>query len=93
MKMTKIQMYLAMFLTMLPTLVTASPIPSLTRDNNVAKVKRNDLKVVVSKLLITGNTNNRDLKIAVYGKRLTSRNFFVIKSKSWTVKCSSHTIY
>ena len=26
-----------MFLTMLPTLVTASPIPSLTRDNNVAK--------------------------------------------------------
>ena len=25
---------------------------------------------------------NRDLKIAVYGKRLTSRNSFVIKSKS-----------
>ena len=35
----------------------------------------------------------RDLKIAVYGKRLTSRNSFVIKSKLWTVKCSSHTIY
>ena len=76
-------MYLAMFLTMLPTLVTALPKPSLTRDNyNVAKVKRNDLKVVVSNLLITGNTNNRDFKIAVYGKRLTSRNSFLIKSKS-----------
>ena len=37
--------------------------------------------------------SNRDLKIAVYGKRLTSRNFFVIKSKSWTVKCLSYTIY
>ena len=36
---------------------------------------------------------NRDLKISVYGKRLTSRNSFVIKSKSWTVKCSGHTIY
>ena len=35
----------------------------------------------------------RDLKIAVYGKRLTSRNCFVIKSKSWTVKCLSYTIY
>ena len=39
------------------------------------------------------NTYIRDLKIAVYGKRLTSRNSFIIKSKSWTVKCSSHTIY
>ena len=33
---------------MLPTLVTALPVPSLTRDSNVAKVKKNDLKVVVS---------------------------------------------
>ena len=37
--------------------------------------------------------DNRDLKIAVYGKRLTSRNSFVIKSKSSTVKYSSNTIY
>ena len=35
----------------------------------------------------------RDLKIAVYGKRITSRNCFVIKSKSRTVKCLSYTIY
>ena len=35
----------------------------------------------------------RDLKIAVNGKRLASRNSFVIKSKSWTVKYSSNTIY
>ena len=28
-----------------------------------------------------GNIVNRDLKIAVYGKRLTSRNSFVIQSK------------
>ena len=38
-------------------------------------------------------SGNRDLKIAVYGKRLTSRNSFVIKSKSLIVKSSSHTIY
>ena len=37
--------------------------------------------------------NNRDLKTAVYGKQLTSRNSFVIKSKSSTVKYSSNTIY
>ncbi|XP_028417679.1 collagenase 3-like [Dendronephthya gigantea] len=42
--MTRIQMYLAIFLTMLP-LVTASPIHSLTRDN-VAKHNKNHLKVV-----------------------------------------------
>ncbi|CAB4027084.1 Hypothetical predicted protein [Paramuricea clavata] len=42
-------MYLAIFLTMLPTLVTASPIPSLTRDNVVARDKpsmNDDLKVM-----------------------------------------------
>ena len=33
------------------------------------------------------------IKIDVYGKRLTSRISFEIKSKSRTVKCSSHTIY
>ena len=37
--------------------------------------------------------DTRDLKIAVYGKRLTSRNSFVIKSKSRTVKYLSNTIY
>ena len=31
--------------------------------------------------------------IVVYGKRLISRTSFVIKSKSWTMKCSSYTIY
>ena len=36
---------------------------------------------------------NKDLKIAVYGKRLTSKTASVIKSKSWTVKCSIRTIY
>ena len=59
-------MYLAMFLTMLPTLVTASPIPSLTRDNNVAKVKPNDLKVVVSHLLIRGNANRSQLPLVLF---------------------------
>jgi hypothetical protein len=54
-KMTKIQMYLAIVLTMLPTLVTASPIPSLTRDN-VAKPNKNDLKVVVSRILLKNIT-------------------------------------
>ena len=34
-----------------------------------------------------------DLKMVVYGKRLTSRIFFDIKSKSRTVKRSSYTIY
>ena len=34
-----------------------------------------------------------DLKIAVYGKRLTARDSFVTESKSWTVKYSSNTIY
>ena len=29
-----------------------------------------------------GKSENRDLKIAVYGKRLTSRNSYVINSKS-----------
>ena len=36
---------------------------------------------------------NRDLKIAVCGKRLTSITSFVIKSKSGTVERSSYTIY
>ena len=36
---------------------------------------------------------NRDLKIAVCSKQLTSRASFVIKSKSGTVERSSYTIY
>ena len=46
-KMTTIQMYLAIFLTMLPIMVTALPVKSLTRDN-VAKPNKNDIKIVVS---------------------------------------------
>ena len=42
---------------------------------------------------VATNLSIRDPKIAVYGKRLTSRNFFVIKSKSRTVECLSYTIY
>jgi hypothetical protein len=47
-------MYLATFLTILPILVTASPIP-LTRDNHVAKPDKNELKVVVCKTLYPAN--------------------------------------
>ena len=42
---------------------------------------------------VRSGSQNRDFKIVVYGKRLISRNFFVIKSRSRTVKCSSYTIY
>ena len=37
--------------------------------------------------------NNRDLKIVVYGKRLTSDTLFAIKTKSLTVKCFTYRIY
>ena len=47
-KMRKIQIYLAMFLTVLPISVTASPILSLTHNRNVARVKKDELSVVVS---------------------------------------------
>ena len=36
---------------------------------------------------------NRDLKIVVYGKRLTSDTLFAIKTKSLTVKCFTYRIY
>ena len=36
---------------------------------------------------------NRDLKIVVYGKRLTSDTLFAIKTKSLTVKCITNRIY
>ena len=35
----------------------------------------------------------RDLKIDVYGKRLTSHTLFAIKTKLLTVKCFTYTIY
>ena len=35
----------------------------------------------------------RDLKIVVYGKRLTSDTLFAIKIKSLTVKCITYRIY
>ena len=35
----------------------------------------------------------RDLKIDVYGKRLTSDTLFAIKTKSLTVKCFTYRIY
>ena len=35
----------------------------------------------------------RDLKIDVYGKRLTSDTLFAIKTKSLTVKCFTYGIY
>ena len=38
-------------------------------------------------------TVNRDLKIIVYGKRLTSDTLFAIKTKSVTVKCITYRIY
>ena len=34
-----------------------------------------------------------DLKIVVYGKRLTSNTLFAIKTKSLTVKCITYGIY
>ena len=36
---------------------------------------------------------NRHLKIAVYGKRLTSDTLFAVKTKPLTVKCFTYTIY
>ena len=39
------------------------------------------------------NFLNRDLKIVVYGKRLTSDTLFAIKTKSLTVKCFTYRIY
>ena len=41
----------------------------------------------------TGNRNNRDLKIVVYGKRLTSDTLLAIKAKSLTVKYITYRIY
>ena len=35
----------------------------------------------------------KDLKIDVYGKRLTSDPLFAIKTKSLTVKCFTYRIY
>ena len=35
----------------------------------------------------------RDLKIVVYGKRLTSDTLFATKTKSLTVKCFTYRIY
>ena len=37
--------------------------------------------------------NSRNLKIVVYGKRLTSDTFLAIKTKSLTVKYITHRIY
>ena len=37
--------------------------------------------------------DTRDLKIVVYGKRLTSDTLFAIKTKSLTVKCFAYRIY
>ena len=37
--------------------------------------------------------NSRDLKIVLYGKRLTSDTLFAIKTKSLTVKCITYRIY
>ena len=38
-------------------------------------------------------SRSRDLKIVVYGKRLTSDTLFAIKTKSLTVKCFTYRIY
>ena len=45
-----------------------------------------------SKFSVSLHEHDTDLKIVVYGKRLTSDTLFAIKTKSLTVKCITYRI-
>ena len=51
------------------------------------------MSIFKPKVKNVGHINIRDLKIDVYGKRLTSDTLFAITTKCLTMKCFTYTIY